>query len=169
MTTYHDLPTPDENSVQRSQMLCDVIQQKIQQHKGRIPFSLFMELALYHREYGYYQAQDFTLGRHGDFTTAPEISPLFAKCFARQYRQIIASGTVNTVLELGAGTGRFALDFLLTLDADHALPQRYFIYEISSSLRHKQRALFAAERSDLWRILFACALESCDTERRRHR
>jgi SAM-dependent MidA family methyltransferase len=149
MTTYQDLPAPDENAVQRSKMLCAAIQQKIQQHKGKIPFSLFMELSLYHPELGYYQAQNFTLGRHGDFTTAPEISPLFAKCFARQYVQICQSQQLNTVLELGAGTGRFALDFLLALEVDHALPERYFIYEISTSLQQAQRALFAAERPDL--------------------
>lgn len=149
MTTYHDLPPPDEISIQRSKKLCEIIRQKIQQHKGKIPFSLFMELALYHQECGYYQAENFTLGRHGDFTTAPEISPLFARCFARQCRQIMQSASINNVLELGAGSGRFALDFLLALEANHALPQRYFIYEISTSLRQKQQTLIMAERPDL--------------------
>jgi SAM-dependent MidA family methyltransferase len=149
MTTYHDLPAPSAEMLARSHALSAVIRQTIQQHHGKISFADFMAAALYHPQYGYYQQQHFDLGKHGDFTTAPEISPLFARCAARQCRQIFATAIDDIILELGAGTGRFALDCLTELAAQQALPQRYFIYEISTALRKKQQQLFEAERPDL--------------------
>lgn len=152
MKTYHDFPAPSAKSV------AQVLQQKIEQH-ARITFADFMETALYHTEHGYYQRRGFTLGRHGDFTTAPEISPLFARCFARQCRQIFTTIGEDNILELGAGTGRFALDLLTELDALNALPTRYFIYEISAGLRHAQQTLLQTERPDLFtRIEWLAAL-----------
>lgn len=149
MTTYHDIPPPSAEALQRSEALTQVIRQKIRDHQGSITFASFMELALYHPEFGYYQHPEFTLGKQGDFITAPEISPLFARSFARQYLEIAKVSGETDVLELGAGTGRFALDFLMELDHRHALPQRYFIYEISPALRAKQRSLLQVARPDL--------------------
>jgi SAM-dependent MidA family methyltransferase len=149
MKTYHDLAAPSETSLARSSALCAVIREKIQQHNGNITFADFMELALYHPLHGYYQRRDFALGKLGDFTTAPEISPLFAQCFARQCQQIFTMQTPATILELGAGTGRFALDLMSALETLKALPQHYFIYEVSTSLRQQQQALLQTERPDL--------------------
>ncbi len=159
MKTYHELPAPLPEARARSHALSQIIKQKIQQHKGKITFADFMELALYHPEYGYYQNPRFELGRHGDFTTAPEISPLFAQCFARQCLPIFAALGESNILELGAGTGRFALDFLSQLEVLNVLPERYYIYEISDALREKQRSFIAAERSDLLsRVVWLTAL-----------
>lgn len=149
MKTNHDLPAPSAESLSRSRQLTHEIQQKIHQHDGILTFAGFMATALYHPELGYYQQPGFALGKHGDFTTAPEISPLFARCFARQCRLIFAALSDDTILELGAGTGRFALDLLTELDTLHALPKHYYIYEISSALRLKQRDLLQSERPDL--------------------
>jgi SAM-dependent MidA family methyltransferase len=149
MKTYHDLPTPAPDALKRSRALETIIQEKIQQHNNKISFADWMALALYHPDYGYYQQTDFELGKRGDFTTAPEISPLFAYCFARQCRQIFAELGHTTILELGAGSGRFALDLLTKLAVLQSLPERYYILEISASLRDKQRALIQAARPDL--------------------
>ena len=53
-----------------------------------MPFSRFMELALYAPGYGYYTAGSRKFGVDGDFVTAPEISPMFARCIAMQARQV---------------------------------------------------------------------------------
>lgn len=127
MTTIYEHP--------RSKNLSDCIRQEIHKQNKAIPFASFMELALYHPKFGYYNADTFTLGEHGDFTTAPEISFLFAKCLARQIQQISSFLSQNNILELGAGTGRLAGDLLRELEY---LPEHYYIYEISGELRKKQ-------------------------------
>ena len=38
---------------------------------GPVPFSRFMEWCLYHPDYGYYQAERATVGKEGDYYTAP--------------------------------------------------------------------------------------------------
>ncbi|HLB42724.1 MAG TPA: SAM-dependent methyltransferase [Gammaproteobacteria bacterium] len=98
-----------------------------------------MEEALYHPKWGYYNSKDFDIGKYGDFTTAPEISPLFAQCIAKQCRDIFEHLGTNHILELGAGTGRFAKDLLSYLDVLGCLPTAYYIYEKSSRLREKQK------------------------------
>ena len=118
--------------------LANIIHDHITTSGGSISFARFMELALYH-PLGYYQAANFTLGREGDFTTAPEISPLFAHCFAQQCQQIALQVDNSTILELGAGTGAFACELLQRLSAANALPIHYYIYDISPVLREKQR------------------------------
>jgi len=125
----------------KTNALINGIRQTIDKAGGHISFARFMELALYHPERGYYNADDFTLGKQGDFTTAPEVSPLFAQCLATQFLQINNHLNANSFLELGAGTGRFALDLLLTLETLDYLPAHYYIYEMNARLRQKQQAL----------------------------
>lgn len=122
--------------------LFDYLKKEIQQQNGLISFSSFMDIALYHPSLGYYMRDEITIGEKGDFTTAPEISSLFTKCFARQCQQIIQVLNGGDILEIGAGTGKFAKDLLLELESLNALPKRYLIYEISPRLRQKQNAYF---------------------------
>jgi SAM-dependent MidA family methyltransferase len=49
------------------------------------------------------------------------------------------------VLELGAGSGRLALDILRTLAAENRLPARYLILEVSGELRERQKITLSAE------------------------
>lgn len=110
--------------------------------RARFPFARFMELALYTPGLGYYDAGFPIFGKKGDFTTAPEISPLFARCLARYCQPILDTlcGYRRVVLELGAGTGRMAADFLLELEALGTLPEHYWVVEISANLRLQQWA-----------------------------
>src|SRR5689334_22778262 len=77
-------------------------------------------------------------GKGGDFVTAPEISPLFSQCVARQCQQILTELGKGDILELGAGSGIFAKDILLELEKLNSLPEHYFILEISAELRERQ-------------------------------
>lgn len=126
-----------------------LIHDEIIRHGGLISFAQFMELALYHPKYGYYNSEKFMIGQEGDFITAPEISPLFAQCFASQCLQIINQLQTKHILELGAGTGRFAGDFLISLKAANTLPDQYAIYEISPVLRKKQAAFLQTNYPDI--------------------
>jgi SAM-dependent MidA family methyltransferase len=98
-----------------------------------------MELALYAPGLGYYRAGARKFGPGGDFITAPELSPLFSRCLARQCREILDALGGGAILELGAGTGVMAADLLLELQALAALPAYYAILELSGELRERQR------------------------------
>ncbi|MCD6046122.1 MAG: hypothetical protein K0R48_1285 [Gammaproteobacteria bacterium] len=104
-----------------------------------IPFSEFMRLALYTPELGYYCRTPLPIGKEGDFVTAPEISPLFGRCLARQLSAILTTIPESNILEFGAGLGTLACEILLYLEKENALPQHYFILELSAPLKEAQR------------------------------
>lgn len=135
------LPPPDAQALAHSERLQQVIRAEIEASGGRVSFARFMELALYAPGLGYYSAGSHKLGREGDFVTAPEISPLFGRCLARQCAQVLSLLSSADVLELGAGTGRLAVDFLGALSELGTLPRRYLILEVSADLRQRQRQL----------------------------
>lgn len=134
------LPLPSPEARAHSDLLCHLIHRDIELQGGWIPFSRFMELALYAPGLGYYSAGSRKLGTAGDFVTAPEISPLFGRTLARQIIEIMAQSTPH-ILELGAGSGKLAVDMLSELERQNRLPERYDILEVSADLRARQQAL----------------------------
>lgn len=147
------LPAPSPDALAHSRRLAGHIQAEIAAAGGWLPFSRFMALALYAPGLGYYSAGAGKLGPAGDFVTAPEISPLFAQTLANQVAQGLAACGGGAVLELGAGSGRLAVDLLAALRGLGCLPERYAILEVSPDLRQRQQALLAAEApEDLARV-----------------
>ncbi len=134
------LPTPSPEAAQHSARLVESIQQDIAAQGGWISFARYMELALYAPGLGYYTAGAHKFGAAGDFTTAPELSPLFGRTLARQVAEIIAHSAPH-ILELGAGSGKLAADMLAELELLGSLPDSYAILEVSADLRARQRAL----------------------------
>ncbi len=141
------LPRPDADSWQHSLKLQALIGDEITS-QGPMPFSRFMELALYAPGLGYYTAGARKFGAEGDFVTAPEISPLFSHCLARQCQQVLAE-TGGSILEFGAGRGVMASDILLHLEQLDCLPERYYIVDLSPDLRQRQRETIAARAPHL--------------------
>ena len=143
MTPHADslntLPTPDPAAAAHSARLLDHLHAEITNAGGTIAFARFMDLALYAPGLGYYRAGARKFGPGGDFITAPELSPLFSRCLARQCREILHALDGGEILELGAGTGVMAADILLELRALDALPHHYAILELSGELRQRQR------------------------------
>jgi len=117
--------------------------------EGPLNFARFMELALYAPGLGYYVAGAHKLGKGGDFVTAPELSSLFSKCVAAQCAEVIKAIPGADILELGAGSGRMALDILKELKALNALPRHYYILELSPDLQERQRILLAQHAPEL--------------------
>ena len=103
-----------------------------------------MHEVLYAPGLGYYTAGAAKFGAAGDFTTAPEVSPVFARCLARQCAEILDQ-TGGGVLELGAGTGRLAAELLDELARMERVPDFYRILEVSADLRERQAATLAAQ------------------------
>jgi SAM-dependent MidA family methyltransferase len=136
------LPAPSPEAAAHSRELAEHIAGVIADEGGWIPFSRFMELALYAPGRGYYTAGTRKFGGDGDFVTAPEISEMYAKCLSRQAVQVLDS-TGGDVLELGPGSGVLAADLFGELKAVGHAPRRYQLLEVSPDLRERQRARIA--------------------------
>jgi len=135
-----NLPTPSPDAIAHSERLSELIRHDIATQGGWIPFSRFMELALYAPGLGYYTAGARKFGEAGDFITAPEMSALFGRTLAKQLIEVMQASTPH-ILELGAGSGKLALDILTELEKRDALPESYSILEVSADLRQRQQAL----------------------------
>jgi len=129
-------PTPEEQAHQGE--VTQRLREEIAASGGAISFTRFMELALYAPGLGYYAAGKQKFGAHGDFITAPELGPLFARCLARPSRSLLSELGGGDILEAGAGSGALAADLLLELESLGQLPERYFILELSADLRARQ-------------------------------
>ena len=120
------------------------VRQSIAEHGGWLPFDRYMEMALYEPGLGYYSGGRQVLGAWpadgSDFTTAPELSPLFGQALACQVAQALQAAEAHTVLEIGAGTGALAEQLLQALGP---AVQRYLILDLSGSLRQRQATRLA--------------------------
>lgn len=131
------LPLPAPDALAASQALQQRILDELAQHQGWIPFSRYMELALYAPDLGYYSGGATKLGKDGDFTTAPEMTPLFGATLAQFYAQCLPQISAQ-VMEFGAGSGKLARDFLSECRTAGIAIERYFIVELSGELRARQ-------------------------------
>lgn len=131
------LPQPSADALEQSTRLVALICAEIRAAGGWVPFSRYMELALYAPGLGYYSGGARKFGPGGDFITAPELTPLFGQALASQVEQVMAL-SARRVIEVGAGTGLLAADLLLELERRGALPERYGILELSAELRERQ-------------------------------
>jgi SAM-dependent MidA family methyltransferase len=137
-------------SPQREQMLSPVearhcssvrahVEAQIAAAGGWLSFERYMEIVLYAPGLGYYSAGATKMDSGGDFTTAPELSALFGACVARQCAQVLDQLRGASILEIGAGSGRLAVDILLRLEALGRLPEHYGILDVSADLRERQQ------------------------------
>jgi SAM-dependent MidA family methyltransferase len=132
------LPAPSPDALAASQALQQQIAADIERQGGAIPFSRFMEQALYAPGLGYYSGGSAKLGKDGDFTTAPELTPLFGQALAHAAAAIMAQSAPH-ILEFGAGTGKLAFDVLTELAAAGVAVESYSIVDLSGELRARQQ------------------------------
>ncbi|MDP2252620.1 MAG: SAM-dependent methyltransferase, partial [Thiobacillus sp.] len=142
------LPAPTPDALAHSQHVAAHLRTLIDAAGGWIPFSRHMEAALYAPGLGYYAAGAMKFGAAGDFVTAPELTPLFGRTLAHALAPVLAE-TGGEVLELGAGSGRLAVDLLGELERLDALPARYSILEVSADLRQRQQIVLARDLPQL--------------------
>ena len=77
---------------------------------GPITFARYMELALYHPEFGYYRTRD-PFGSCGDFYTAEQLQPVFGEVVSHFVDKLTKRDETNVtydVLEVGAGRTEMA-------------------------------------------------------------
>jgi SAM-dependent MidA family methyltransferase len=117
---------------------------------GPIPFVRFMELALYHPQFGYYMRQPDgadheRIGWSGDFYTSSDLCAILGRAMAVQARQmdeLLGHPSPFTIVEMGAGKGLLAHDCLAAIHAgqdDFASRVRCMLIERSPAMRELQR------------------------------
>ena len=117
---------------------------------GPIPFVRFMELALYHPQFGYYMRQPDSanyerIGWSGDFYTSSDVHPILGRAIAAQASQmdeLMGCPTPFTIVEAGAGKGLLARDCLAAIhdqQENFASRVRYVLIERSPAMRELQR------------------------------
>jgi SAM-dependent MidA family methyltransferase len=83
--------------------------------RGPILFARFMELCLYHPEFGYYNSGRAKLGASGDFYTSAHVAPVFARILARHFERVwerLGRPARFDLVELGPGDGSLARELL---------------------------------------------------------
>lgn len=101
-----------------------------------IPFSEWMELALYHPDWGYYSREQTKLGRKGDFFTNAHVGDLWGRILARK---IVRDHTLPiTIVEVGAGDGRLMQALLEELVRQQVEPTQIQVYLLEKSGYHRQ-------------------------------
>ena len=134
-----ELPIPTHEALAHSARVVAHIERMIATSDGWISFADYMGAALYAPGLGYYVAGARKFGPAGDFVTAPELTALFGETLAAQIEAVLVQLPGSSVIELGPGTGRLAADVLTALASRDALPERYWLLEVSPDLRERQR------------------------------
>jgi SAM-dependent MidA family methyltransferase len=121
-----------------------LLRQQIDRASGWLPFDRYMAAALYAPGLGYYAnaSRKFgTLPSSGsDFTTAPEMTPLFGRALAAQLGEALEATGTDELWEFGAGSGALASQLL---DSLGERVRRYTIVDLSASLRARQQQALA--------------------------
>ncbi|GAB7128516.1 SAM-dependent methyltransferase [Silvimonas sp. JCM 19000] len=136
--TAPQLPTPSADALLISHTLVDRIRQRLDASNGWISFTDYMQQALYAPGLGYYAGGATKFGDAGDFTTAPEMSPLFGACVAGTAAHALRHIAQGRVMEFGAGTGVLAAEILTELERLDCLPTSYDIVDLSPDLKQRQ-------------------------------
>jgi SAM-dependent MidA family methyltransferase len=111
---------------------------------GPLPFSRFMDLALYDPLEGYYTSGCAAVGREGDFFTSVSIGPVFGTVLAGQFLEMweaLGRPLGFRLVEQGANDGRLSCDILKALSETPLAGVPLTIIEPASILREKQAAI----------------------------
>ena len=143
----------DDSNPELCALICERIAASPQQ---RITFAEYMDLALYHPQYGYYNGDRPNIGKQGDFITSPHWSADFAEVLGEQFVemwQILGKPDTFAIVEMGAGQGTFATNVLQYLQRQY--PDlfkilEYIIVEISPVLQAQQQQSLAEFKIVKW-------------------
>ena len=108
---------------------------------GHISVAEYMEICLYHSEYGYYRTKD-PIGTHGDFITAPEISQVFGELIGAWFTDLwlrINQPSRFNLIELGPGKGTLLQDLLRVAPEQFKKALNLHLVEINQVLQKCQR------------------------------
>src|SRR5690606_9679579 len=130
-----NLPSLHPDALAHSARVVQAVREAVRAAGGWLPFDEYMRLALYAPGLGYYAAGSVKLDAGGarapagDFTTAPELTPLFGQTLAAQAAQVLERTGTLGVLEFGAGSGALAASVIEAL-AGRGMAVQYDIVEV---------------------------------------
>lgn len=117
-----------------------LIRDEIVSAGGTLPFSRFMELALYAPGLGYYEREEPIVGRAGDFYTSVSVGPLLGELIGFQiatWLESLPEGPLH-LIEAGAHTGHLSLDILQHIRSHHPeLADRVHLCLVEPSTRRR--------------------------------
>ncbi|WP_347549627.1 SAM-dependent methyltransferase [Pseudalkalibacillus hwajinpoensis] len=105
-----------------------------------ITYERFMSLALYDKDYGYYNVEKQKTGREGDFYTSSSVHGVFARVIAGALIEAIQENQIMPVIvDVGSGDGRFIQSFLDEVkEINHSLYKKIQYYVVESSPFHQK-------------------------------
>ena len=106
-----------------------VIADHITQH-GPLCFASWMDTVLNHPKWGYYANKEHIFGAEGDFITASEHCPVYSAFVAQYAAQLDDLSKIDTILEIGPGSGAFAIGFMKAA-AHYQLPIKKYYSQFS--------------------------------------
>ena len=125
----------------RNLELIEVIRNRINSSRQqRITFADYMDLVLYHRQYGYYASSAERISEDGDFLTSPHLAPDFGEMLAIQLYQIwqiLGEPQLFNIVEMGAGQGLLAaqiLEYSSRIDPNFFQSIDYIIIETAPAM-----------------------------------
>jgi SAM-dependent MidA family methyltransferase len=129
-----------------SESLQQAIRSQIEQSPNqRVTFAEFMDLALYHSQFGYYATPSSIIGAQGDFVTSPHMGRDFGEVVAEQFVDMweaLDRPEQFDLVEMGAGQGLVAGDAIAHIQSrypDCFTTLNYTIVEKSAALRAEQQ------------------------------
>lgn len=134
----------NNNSSKFYQIITDKIVNSFQK---KITFCEYMNLVLYHEEYGYYHNQNTHIGKEGDFYTSSSLSSDFGELLAEQFLEmwhILDKPSTFYLIEMGAGEGSLTRDILNYYSQnypDFLVNLQYIIIEKSINFKDKQKKI----------------------------
>jgi SAM-dependent MidA family methyltransferase len=128
-----------------------IIQQRIVDAGGWIPFDEFMRAALYEPGLGYYETAA-VFGKEGDFVTGAQLGSWLALGYADLIRWgwgRLGSPSEWTLVEQGGGSGVLLVDVLALLQDKNIMPSKIIAIEASQQMRERQQAHYARHDLDV--------------------
>ena len=145
-----------------SMLLSEIVQSRIRE-EGPISFHDFMEMALYHSEFGYYTSSKEKFGKGGDYFTAPFLTKVYGGVIAKQLEEmwLLTGQREFKIVEYGAGLGSLCTDILHHLKSNKSFYKKvsYCIIEKSDSLRQRQKDLFNNSDDILQKITWVSSID----------
>ena len=109
--------------------------------EGPLTIAQYMNLSLYHSEFGYYRTVN-PIGHNGDFVTSPEISQMFGEiigvCFMELWQRMGRPPNIH-LIELGPGQGTLIQDFLRAISPEFKNAIDLHFVDVSPILKEEQR------------------------------
>lgn len=142
------------------------LQQRLQQHGERVPFSTFMDWALHDPVHGAYGSGNLRVGKAGDFVTSPSLGDDFADLLIHQlseWLEVLAvryPGARLSIVDVGPGEADLIAQLIPLLQASvpELLPRlECVLVELNPGMqiRQKQRLQAAESLPCRW-----CSLET---------